>query len=108
MGFQTRRTVNLLGGKVARAIEGQEVVALDKDHLFERFAALQGSKDTLEQGTEGLGLDRVEYLTHRRITGNPLDAVDLLQIPLGSVFVKGQKRGRFQGKHGKGGHKRIA
>jgi hypothetical protein len=58
MRFQTRRTVNLLGGKIVRAIKGDEGVAVHKHHLFKRFATLEGAKDVLEQGTEGLGLDR--------------------------------------------------
>jgi hypothetical protein len=32
--LSTRLTVNLLGGKIARAIEGSKVVPLDKHHLL--------------------------------------------------------------------------
>ena len=46
---QTRRTVNLFGGKVPRAIERHEVVAIQKRHRFKRFASLELPKDALEQ-----------------------------------------------------------
>ena len=52
---QTRGTVNGRGGKIPRAIEGQEVVALEKQHLFKRLATLELSKDALEHGAEPLG-----------------------------------------------------
>jgi hypothetical protein len=107
MRFQTRRTVNLLGREIPRAIEGSKVMALNKHHLLKRFAALEGAKDVREQRTEVLGLNGVEYLAHRGITGHPLDAVDPVQIALGSFLVKGQQRGRFERKQGKGGHERI-
>jgi hypothetical protein len=48
--FHTRRTVHLLRGNIPRAIESSEVVAVDKDPLLKRFAALQGAKAPLEQG----------------------------------------------------------
>jgi len=48
MRCQTRVTVHLVGGNIARTIEGSEVVAFHKHHLFKRFAALEGAKDVLE------------------------------------------------------------
>src|SRR5918992_6145173 len=35
MFFQTRVAVNLVGGKIAGAIESEQGMALDKDHLFQ-------------------------------------------------------------------------
>jgi hypothetical protein len=49
--LSTRLTVNLLGGKIARASEGEKGVALDKHHPLKRFATLQGATDVLEQRT---------------------------------------------------------
>src|SRR5437588_693726 len=42
---QTRGTVNSRRGKIPRAIEGQEVVALEKYHRFQRLAALELPRD---------------------------------------------------------------
>lgn len=50
MCCSTRRTVNLLGRKVAGAIESQEGVAWDKFHLFEDLAPVEFIEDVLEHG----------------------------------------------------------
>ena len=42
-----------------------------------------------------------------RVARDPLNTVDGVQIALGPLLVKGQERGRFQGKHGKGRHEHI-
>jgi hypothetical protein len=41
--------VNRLGGKIPRAIECQEIAAIEKYHRFKRLAALELPKDALEQ-----------------------------------------------------------
>jgi hypothetical protein len=43
--LSTRRPMNLGGGKIARALKGSEGVACHKHPLFQRFAALEGTKD---------------------------------------------------------------
>src|SRR2546430_1073313 len=81
--LSTRGPVNLLRGKIPRAIESYKVVALDKHHLLKHFAALQGAKDVREQWTEALRRNGVEYLAHCGITEHPLNAVAPLHIALG-------------------------
>ena len=49
MLFETRRTMNLCGGKIPSAIEGEQITAFEKHHLFKRFAALKAPKDGLER-----------------------------------------------------------
>ena len=44
---------------------------------------------------------------HARVAWDPLNAVDSVQITLGPLFVKGEERGRFEGKHGERRHKGI-
>ena len=43
------------------------------------------------------------YVSH----GTRCNAVDGVQIALGALLVKGEERGRFEGKHGKGRHEGI-
>ena len=62
--FQTRLAVNLLGGKIAGAIESSAGMALDKDHLFKGFATLQVTQHHLERWSHVFGFDRVEALAH--------------------------------------------
>ena len=104
---QTRGTVNRLGGKILRAIERQEVMAIQKRHRFQRLATLELPKDALEHRAEHLGGDRVKDFAHVRVARDPRNTVDGVQIALGPLLVKGQERGRFEGKHGKGRHERI-
>ena len=80
---------------------------LDKHHLLQRFAALEGAQDIREERTQILGLDRIEDFAHRGIARHALHTVDPLQIACGSLLVKGQQRGRFQREQGKGGHECI-
>ena len=47
--LQTRRAVNRLRGKITRPLERQQVVAITVRHRFQRLAALELPKDTLEQ-----------------------------------------------------------
>src|SRR5262249_22957597 len=42
-----------------------------------------------------------------RVARDALNTVDGVQIALSALLVKGQERGRFEGKHGKGRHERI-
>src|SRR2546422_3961878 len=37
---ETRRTMNRFGGKIPRAIKGQQITVLEKHHVFKRFPAL--------------------------------------------------------------------
>jgi hypothetical protein len=41
------------------------------------------------------------------VARDPRDPLDGVPIALGPLLVKGQERGRFEGKHGKGRHERI-
>ena len=80
---------------------------IKKRHRFQRLAALELSKDTLEHRAEPLGGDRIKDFAHARVAWDPLNAVDGVQITLGPLFVKGEERGRFEGKHGECRHKGI-
>jgi len=82
-------------------------MAIDKDHLFEDFATLKPTKPGFKCRSQVLGLNRIKGLAHRRITGNPANAVNALQIVFGSFLIKGKQRRGFEGKHGEGGHEGI-
>jgi hypothetical protein len=43
-----------------------------------------------------------------RIARDPLNAIDGRQMPLCTLFVIGEQRRRFEGKHGNRRHERIA
>jgi hypothetical protein len=49
---ETRRTVNRLGGKIPRAIKGQQIVAIKESHRVKGLASLPLLQDAFEQGTK--------------------------------------------------------
>jgi hypothetical protein len=66
-------------------------VAIKKRHRFKSLAALELPKDAREHSTEPLGGDRVKDFAHMRVARDPLNAVDGVQIALGSLLVKGEE-----------------
>jgi hypothetical protein len=70
--------MNLLGGKIAGAIKGNQVMVFHKHHVLKHFASLEGAKDTLVKRTERLGHDGIEDFAHGGIAGHPLHAIDPL------------------------------
>src|SRR5882724_12144077 len=105
--FQTRRTVNRLGGEIAGAIERQEVAAIEEHDRLQRFASLQLGKHALEHGADKLGGYRIEDFSHLGVARHVLNAVDRPPSALCSSLIKRQQRGRFQRKHGKTGHESV-
>ena len=82
-------------------------MAIKERHRFQRLAALELPKDALEHWAEPLRGDRIKDLAHVRVARDTLNAVDGVQIALDPFFVKGEERGRFEGKHGERRHERI-
>src|SRR5438309_11250910 len=82
-------------------------MAIKKRHRFQGLATLELAKEALEHRAEHLGGDRVKDFAYVRVARDSLNAVDGVQIALGALLVKGQERGRFEGKQGKGRHQRI-
>src|SRR5712691_2709646 len=100
-------TVNRLGRKIFRAIKGQEIMAIQERHRFQRLAALQLPKDALEDWAEPLGGDGIKDLAHLCVARDTLDPVDGVHMALGPLLVKGEERRRFEGTHGERGHQGI-
>ena len=105
--LQARGTVHGLGGKIVRPIERQPIVPIKQCHRCKRLATLELSKDAREHRTEPLGGDRVKDFAHVRVARDPRNAVDGVQIALGPFLVKGEERGRFEGKHSERRHEGI-
>ena len=96
-----------LGSKILRAIAGQEIMALQERHRFQRLAALELPKDACEYRTEPLGGDGGKYLAHVGVARDPRHPVAGGQIALNPLLVTGEARGGFAGKHRERGHQRI-
>ena len=97
---QTRGTVHGLGGKIFCPIERQSIVAIKKRHRFQGLATLELPKDALAHRAEPRGGDQIQDLAPRRVAWDMLDPVDVVPIALGPLRVKGEERGRLEGKQG--------
>jgi hypothetical protein len=82
-------------------------VAIKKHQRFKGFTPLELPEDAREHWAEHLGRDRVKDGAHVRVTRDSRNAIDRVQIALSPLLVKGQERGRLEGKHGKSRHERI-
>ena len=61
---QARGAMDLGGGKIGRAVQRHQVVAVQIDETFERLAALQATEDLAERGPQARGIDRIENGPH--------------------------------------------
>jgi hypothetical protein len=82
-------------------------VAIETHPLFKRLATLEVAKDARERKGWPLGGDGVKYLAYMGVARDPLNPVDGVQIAFDPLLVKGEERGRFEGKQGEGGHEDI-
>ena len=85
--------MNRLGGKILRPIEGQQVVILKEHHRFQGLAALELSKDALEQRAHRFGGDGIEYLAHLRVARHAVNRVDRPQVPSTRCLSKASSDG---------------
>ena len=76
MLLQARVAMDFAGREIGRAVQRQEVIAVQIDERFECLAALQAAEDVLEQRPQVVGIDRVEDGPHLRVAGDVVDAVD--------------------------------
>ena len=103
----TGGTVHRLGRKILGAIHGHKRMAIQERQRFKRLAALQLPKDARADRAEPRGGDGIKSLAHVCVARDTLDPVDGVHMALGALLVKGEERGRFEGKHGEGGHEDI-
>ena len=85
--LQARRAMNFLGGEIASAIEGEQIMALEKDERFQSVAALELAKDVGEGRAELLRVNLVKDGAHLGVAGDLLEAehsfeVELITSPL--------------------------
>jgi len=105
--LSTRRTVHRLGGKRARASEGDKGVPLATHHRLQRFAAREDAQDRLEERPQLRRLDRSKDCAPRRSARPPLQTRAPRHLAFGSLLVKGQQRGRLEREQGQGGPEGI-
>lgn len=102
--------MNLGGGEIGSTVQRQQVMTVQVDEAFQRFAALQTAEDVPEQRGQILGIDRIEDGPHLRVAGNAVDAIDRAEVIVGvlATLVEGQQGRVLQRKHGKARHQGVA
>ena len=91
--FDALRAMNFRGREILGAIEGQQIIAIQKAKIFQGLAADQSGEDISEGGPQLFGIDRIEDFSQASITGYVFHVEDhpqVLLVPLASL-VKGQQ-----------------
>jgi len=105
--FPTRVAVNLWGGNIPGAIARAQGRPWDKDHRLQGVAPLEVTQHWFARRTPVCGFHRIEYRAPRCSTRHPPNAIDAVQIGLGSDLVAGKQGGGLEGAQGQGGHEGI-
>jgi len=101
--------MDLWGREILDAVQGQQIIAIQKAQLFQGLAAGQSGEDISEGGPELFGVDRIGDFSQASITGYVFHAEDHPQVlfVLLSSLVEGQQRRLLESKHGQSTHQRI-
>ena len=92
---QARGAMDLGGGKIGRAVQRHQVVAVQIDETFERLAALQATEDLAERGPQARGIrQRSRKRPHLGVAGDAVDPIDGAEVDVGiaTAIVEGQQR----------------
>ena len=96
--------MDLGGGKIGRAVQRHQVVAVQIDETFERLAALQATEDLAERGPQARGIDRIENGPHLGVAGDAVDSIDGAEVVVGvaAAVVEGQQGWVLEREHREG------
>ncbi len=87
--------MDLGGGEIGRAVQRQQVVAVQIHEAFECLAALQVTEDLAEAGSQIRRIDGIEDITHLGVAGDAVDAVDGAEVVVGvaAALIESQQDG---------------
>jgi hypothetical protein len=89
---QARGAMDLGGGEIGRAIERQEIRAVEINEAFQHLGALEGTEDIAEAGPELLRIDGIEEGPHLGVAGDLVDPIDGTEVVEGvaAALIEGQ------------------
>ena len=89
---QARGARDLGGGEVGRAIERQEITAVEINEAFEDLAALEATEHIVEAGPQVVGIQRIEDVPHLRVAGDLIDPINGTEVVEGiaAPVIEGQ------------------
>ena len=91
--------MDFFGGEIGRAIEGEQIMALEEGKGLKDLAALELAKDSGEGGAKLLRVDAVEDGAHLGVGRDVLEAEERLEVGfiIAALIVEGQKRPAIPG-----------
>jgi len=107
--FHALGAMDLWGRKILGAVEGQQIITIQKAQIFQGLAADQSGEDIPEDGPELFGVDRIEDLAQASIRGYVFHVEDHPQVlfVLLPSLVEGQQGRILESEHGQPTHQRI-
>jgi hypothetical protein len=102
-------TMNLLGREILGAVDGQEVITIQKAKRFQGLAAGQSREDISEGEPQLFVVHRIEDFSHASVTRHVFHAEDHLQVlpVLLSPLVERQHGRLLESEHGEPTHQRV-
>lgn len=94
--------MNLLGRKVTRAVQRQQVGSVIVDVIFQNLAALHLTPNVAEHRPKVLGIHPIQNGAHLRVTGNLADLKNSVQVGIAAPLFKCQQGRIFEGKQREG------
>ena len=90
--LQARGARDLGGGEIGRAIERQEITAVEINEASQRLAALETTGHIAEAGPEVVGIRRIEDVPQLRVAGDLVDPIDGTGVVEGvaAAVIEGQ------------------
>ena len=106
---QARGAMDLGGGEIGRAVQRQQVMAVEIGEVFQRLAALQAPEDRAERGPQARGIDRIENGPHLGVAGDAVDPIDGAEVVIGiaAAVVEGEQGWVFEREHREGRHQGV-
>jgi len=97
------------GREILGAVEGQQIIAIQKSQIFQGLVVNQSGEDISEGGPELFGVDRIEDFSQASITGYVFHAEDHPQVlfVLLSSLLEGQQGRILKSEHSQSTHQRI-
>jgi len=107
--FQAMGAMDLWGREILDAVQGQQIIAIQKTKIFQGLAAGQSGEHISEGRPDLFGVDRIKDFAQASITGYMFHAEDHPQVlfVLLSSLVEGQQGRILECEHGQSAHQRI-
>jgi len=101
--------MDLLGTEILGAVEGQQIIAIQKAELIQGLATGQSRENISEGGPELLVVHRIEDFSHAGVTRHVFHVEDHLQVLfiLLSPLVECQHGRLLESEHRQSAHQRV-